>query len=163
MSSLVFLEHHGDEILKSSLGVLSKAATLGDDELAGVLVGAGVRALAEQAGKYGAATVYVADAAELEAPLPQPRVDVLAQLVRDQGIDTVLFANSVLAADVAAGLAARLDAGVNWDLVDIAREDGRLVGKRPALQDTVYADVGWSSEPRIALFRSGSFDPSANT
>ena len=38
-------------------------------------------------------------------------------------------------------------------------EDGKLVGKRPALQDSVYVDVGWKSEPRIALFRSGSFDP----
>jgi electron transfer flavoprotein alpha subunit len=156
---LVFLEHHGGELLKSSLGVLSKAAGLGDD-VAGVVIGANVRGLAEQAGKFGAAKVFVADDPQLEAPLPQPRVDVLAQLVRDQGIDTVLFANSVLAADVAAGLAGRLNAGLNWDLVDLAHEDGRLVGKRPALQDSVYVDVGWTSEPRLALFRSGSFDPS---
>ena len=159
MSTLVFLEHHGDELLKSSLGVLSKAASLGDD-VAGVVAGSNVRGLTEGAGSYGAAKVYVADDAQLEAPLPQPRVDVLAQLVRDQNVDTVLFANSVLAADVAAGLAARLDAGLNWDLVDIALEDGKLVGKRPALQDTVYVDVGWTSQPRLALFRSGSFDAS---
>jgi electron transfer flavoprotein alpha subunit len=158
VSTLVFLEHHGDELLKSSLGVLSKAASLGDDDLAGIVVGSNVRGLAERAGSYGAKKVYVADDAQLEAPLPQPRVDVLAQLVRDQGIDTVLFGNSVLAADIAAGLAARLDAGLNWDLLDLAHEDGKLVGKRPALQDSVYADVGWASEPRIALFRSGSFD-----
>ncbi len=138
MSTLVFLEHHGNELLKSSLGVLSKAASLGDGDLAGVVIGSNVRALAEQAGKFGAAKVYVADDAQLEAPLPQPRVDVIAQLVRGKGIDTVLFANSVLGADVAAGLAARLDAGVNWDLVDVASEDGKLVGKRPALQDSVY-------------------------
>jgi electron transfer flavoprotein alpha subunit len=160
MSTLVFLEHHGDELSKGSLGVLAKAATLGDDELAGVVLGSGVRALAEGAGKFGAAKVYVADDPQLEPPLPQPRVDVLAQLVRDKEIDTVLFANSVLAADVAAGLAARLDAGLNWDLVDLTQEYGRLVGKRPALQDSVYVDVGWTSEPRLALFRSGSFDPS---
>ncbi|MFL6038202.1 MAG: electron transfer flavoprotein subunit alpha/FixB family protein [Gaiellaceae bacterium] len=160
MSTLVFLEHHGDELLKSSLGVLSKAASLGDGDLAGVVAGANVRALAEQAGRFGAKKVYVADDAQLESPLPQPRVDVLAQLVRDQGIETVLFANSVLAADVAAGLAARLDAGLNWDLVDLVEDDGKLVGKRPALQDTVYVDVGWTSQPRLALFRSGSFDPS---
>jgi electron transfer flavoprotein alpha subunit len=160
MSTLVFLEHHGDELSKGSLGVLAKGATLGDDELAGVVLGSGVRALAEGAGRFGAAKVYVADDPQLETPLPQPRVDVLAQLVRDKEIDTVLFANSVLAADVAAGLAARLDAGLNWDLVDLTQEDGRLVGKRPALQDSVYVDVGWTSEPRLALFRSGSFDPS---
>ncbi len=120
-----------------------------------------MRGLAEGAGKHGAAKVYVADDPQLEAPLPQPRVDVLAQLVQSESIDTVLFANSVLAADVAAGLAARLDAGLNWDLVDLAQGDGKLVGKRPALQDTVYVDVGWTSEPRLALFRSGSFDPAA--
>ena len=44
---------------------------------------------------------------------------MLARLVRDEGFDAVLFAQSVLAADVAAGLAARLDAGLNWDLVDL--------------------------------------------
>jgi electron transfer flavoprotein alpha subunit len=159
MSTLVFLEHHGDELLKGSLGVLSKAAALGHADVAGVVMGSGVRGLADQAGKFGAAKVYVADDAQLEAPLPQPRVDVLAQLVRDKNIGMVLFGNSVLAADVAAGLAARLDAGLNWDLTDLVQQDGKLVGKRPALQDSVYVDVGWKSEPRIALFRSGSFDP----
>jgi electron transfer flavoprotein alpha subunit len=159
MPTLVFLEHHDDELQKGSLGVLSKAATLGDEPVAGALVGSGVKALASEAGKFGAAKVYVADDPDLEAPLPQPRVDALERIVRAGGFDTVLFANSVLAADVAAALAARLDAGLNWDLIDIAQEDGRLVGKRPALEDTVYADVGWTSEPRLALFRSGSFDP----
>ncbi len=102
--------------------------------------------------------MFVADDAALEAPLPQPRVDVLAKLVRDHGFESVFFANSVLAADVAAGLSARLDAGLNWDLTDVVAQDGKLVGKRPALQDSVYVDVGWKGTARLALFRSGSFD-----
>ena len=102
--------------------------------------------------------MFVAEDDSLEPPLPQPRVDVLARIVRDDGYDTVLFGNSVLAADIAAGLAARLDAGLNWDLVDIATHDGQLVGKRSALQDSVYVDVTWRGTPRIALFRAGSFD-----
>jgi len=157
VKSLVFLEHHGDEFVKNALGVLSKAATLGDVDAA--VTGSGVRDLAARAGKFGAATVHVADDPSLEAPLPQPRVDVLAQLVRDGGYDTVLFGQSVLAADVASALAARLDAGLNWDLTDLGLVDGVLIGKRPALQDTVLVDVGWKSEPRLALFRSGAFDP----
>ncbi|TMK70679.1 MAG: electron transfer flavoprotein subunit alpha/FixB family protein [Actinobacteria bacterium] len=160
MATLVFLEHHGDELLKGGLGVLSKAASIGD-EAAGVVVGSGVGALADVAGEFGAARVYVADAPELEAPLPQPRVDVLARIVEETNADAVLFANSVLAADTAAGLAARLDAGLNWDLVDIARRDGKLIGTRPALQDSIYADVGWTSTPQLALIRTGSFDPAA--
>ena len=158
MSVLVFLEHHGSELQKGALGVLTKAASLGEADVGAVLVGGGVRSLAAEAGAYGATSVYVADDSSLDPPLPQPRVDLLAKVVGDHGYDTVLFANSVLAADVAAGLAARLEAGLNWDLADLVVENGTLVGKRPALGDSVYVDVGWRSSPRIALFRAGSFD-----
>jgi electron transfer flavoprotein alpha subunit len=158
VKTLVFLEHHGAELQKDSLGVLGKAALLGG-EVAGVVAGAGVEAAASQAGRFGATRVFVADDSALEAPLPQPRVDVLARLIEEHGFDTVLFAATVLTADVAAGLAARLDAGLNWDLVDLVEEDGKLVGKRPALDDTVYVDVGWKGAPRLALIRTGTFDP----
>jgi electron transfer flavoprotein alpha subunit len=151
---LVFLEHHEGAIQKGSLGVLAKAGQLGG-EVSGVVIGSGVRELAEAGGRHGAATVYVADDASLAAPLPQPRVDVLAKLVGDEGFDTVLFAQSVLAADVAAGLAVRLGAGLNWDLVDL---DADGIGKRPALADSVLVDVGWSSDVRLAIFRAGTFD-----
>jgi electron transfer flavoprotein alpha subunit len=158
LSILVFVEQHEGVLQKGSLGVLAKAATLGDGDVAAALVGEGVTSLAAEAGRFGAATVHVADDASLEPALSQPRVDVLAQIVEENGYDTVLFANSVLAADVAAGLSARLDAGLNWDLVDVASTEGTLVGKRPALQDSVLVDVGWRSQPRLALFRAGSFD-----
>src|SRR5207245_3705022 len=99
------------------LGVLGKAAQLGEAHAA--ILGSGVSALAGEAGRHGAAKVYLVDDPTLEAPLPQPRVDALAQIVRDHGIENVFFAQSVLAADVAAALAARLDAGLNWQLVDV--------------------------------------------
>jgi electron transfer flavoprotein alpha subunit len=158
VSTLVFLEHHEGELQKDSLGVLGKAVQLGGD-VSALIAGSGVEGLAPRAAGFGAGHVYVADDPALEAPLPQPRVDVLATLVQEQRFDTVLFAATVLTADVAAGLAARLDAGLNWDLVDLREENGKLVGKRPALDDTVYVEVGWKSEPRLALIRTGTFEP----
>jgi electron transfer flavoprotein alpha subunit len=155
---LVFLEDHEGRLQKDSLGVLSKAASLGG-EVEAVLLGSEIEGLAAEAGRFGAQKVYVLDDVLLGAPLPQPRVDALENLVREGGFDAVLFAASVLSADVAAGLAARLDAGLNYDLTDLALEDGKLFGKRPALGDSVYADVGWTSEPRLALVRSGTFEP----
>ena len=157
MRALVFVEHHRDELSKGSLGVLTKAADL-DREVAAVIVGGPeVKALASEVGGFGATTVYVAEDESFDPPLPQPRVDVLAKVVRDGGYDAVLFSNSVLAADIAGGLAARLDAGLNWDLVDILDSGDDLIGKRPALGDSVVVDVGWRSTPRLALFRAGSF------
>ena len=157
MKSLVFLEQYHGELEQGGLGVLSKAASLGD--AVGVVLGPGARAAAAGAGAHGASTVYVCEEGALAAPLPQPRVDALATLVEQATPDNVLFASSVLASDVAAGLAARLDAGLNWDLTDLVAEGDELVGKRPALGDTVLVDVGWATTPRIALVRAGTFDP----
>ena len=158
MATLVYLETHDGELTKGGLGVLGKAASLGGD-VAGAVLGAGVRGAAAKAGAFGASTVYVVDDETLATPLPQPRVDALEAVVRESGAENVLFPASVLAADVAAGLAARLAAGLNWDLTDLRLEDGELVGVRPALGDTVVVDVGWTTTPRLALIRSGTFDP----
>ena len=158
MKTLVFLEHHDGAITKPSLALLSRAARL-SGETYGVVAGAGVREVAEGAGRFGGAAIFAADDERLAAPLPQPRVDVLASLVRGEGFDTVLFAQSVLASDVAAGLALRLGAGLNWDLVELEEDGDTLVGKRPALADSVWVDAGWTSTPRLGLFRAGSFDP----
>ena len=157
MRFLVFVEHHDGKLQRDSLGVLAKAAALGEAEA--VVLGQDVQGIAGEAGRFGAKRVHVQDDVLLDRPLPQPRVDALATLVAEQEPDAVLFAASVLAADVAAGLAARLDAGLNYDLTDLEVEGDRLVGKRPALGDSVYVDAGWSSLPRLALFRSGTFDP----
>ena len=158
MSTLVFLETHDGEPTNGGLGVLSKAASLGAGDVAAVVVGTNVRDAAAKAGAHGATTVFVVEDDALDAPLPQPRVDALEAVVAASGAENVLFAASVLGADVAAGLAARLDAGLNWDLTDLRVDGGELVGTRPALGDTVLVEVGWTSTPRIALVRSGTFD-----
>jgi electron transfer flavoprotein alpha subunit len=157
-TTLVFLEHDGDQLVRGALGALAKAGTLGGD-VAGVVLGHDVADVAASAGGFGAPVVYVVDDPALAAPLPQPRVDALEAVVAASGADTVLFASSVLAADVAAGLAARLDAGLNWDVTDLVVEGGQLVAKRLVLGDTVLVDAGWTSTPRLALIRSGTFDP----
>jgi electron transfer flavoprotein alpha subunit len=157
VKSLVYLEHYHGELEKGGLGVLGKAASLGD--AAGVVLGEGAAEVAAAAGAFGAAKVYACDAPELATPLPQARVDALATLVEQSSPDAVLFGASVLSADVASGLAARLGAGLNWDLTDLAERDGELVGTRPALGDTVIVEVGWTAGPRLGLIRSGALDP----
>jgi electron transfer flavoprotein alpha subunit len=155
---LVFVEHHDEHPTRGSLGLLAKAAEVGGNVTA-VIAGDGVAPVAAVVARHGAERVIVLDDPRLAEPLPQPRVDALAALVRERGHDTVLFAASILSADVAAGLAARLDAGLNWQLTDLSLRDGELIGVQPALTDTVLCEVGWTSQTRIGLFRSGAFEP----
>jgi electron transfer flavoprotein alpha subunit len=157
LTLLVFLEHYHGALEKGGLGVLGKAASLGD--ATGVVLGEDAATVAAGAGAFGASKVYACEAPELGSPLPQPRVDALATLVETTGPDAVLFAASVLSADIASGLASRLDAGLNWDLTDLSLKDGDLVGTRPALGDTVLVEVGWKDAPRLGMVRSGALDP----
>ena len=120
---------------------------------------AGLAATAREATARKVVQVCAGDDA-LAPPLPQPRVDVLAQAVDEGDYDTVLFGQTRFSLPTSPAVSRRASTPGSTGISSMSRfEDGELVGKRPALQDTVYADVGWTSTPRLALFRSGSFDP----
>ncbi len=156
--TLVYIEEEAGGPTADSLGVLSKAVELGG-EVAAVLCGPAAARSAQQLHGRGAARVLVADHPALSDSLPQPRVDVLARLHEEHGFDSILFPTTTLSADVAAGLAARLEAGLNWDLVGLERRDGALVGTRLALNDSVVVEVAWKGAPQVALVRPGIFEP----
>ena len=84
MTTLVFLEHHGGELRRARSACSRRRRRSAATSPASSSARASTDSAA-QAGTYGAATVYVADDPALEAPLPQPRVDVLAQLVAREG------------------------------------------------------------------------------
>ena len=160
MSTLVYIEQHEGEAQRASLGVLGKAASLWGS-VSAVVLGEGAEAIAGTLGEFGASEAHAADSPALSSPLPQARVDALASLITERGFENIIFAATVLTADVAAALASRLDAGLNWGLTDFRLDGGALIGTQPALADSVYVDVGWTSTPRLALVRSGAFDAQA--
>src|SRR6185437_6798872 len=107
MATIVFMDHDEGAFNPNSLGVLAKAASLGG-EVTAFVGGSGIDdAWAGGLGAYGASRVLVADDAAL-AGLPQPLVDALEPHAREA--DAVLFGAGVVSADVAAGLAARVNA-----------------------------------------------------
>ena len=146
VSTLVFLEHHDGAIQKGALGVLARALALGGD-VAGVVVGHAVGDVAAAAGRVRRLRPSTSSTLPPSRRRCRSRGSTRSRPSSPRrGAENVLFAASVLSADVAAGLSARLDAGLNWDLTDFAIDGGRLVGKRPALGDTVLVDVGWTSD-----------------
>ncbi len=154
---LVYMHHDDGEFSANSLGVLAKAASLGGDVTAFV-AGAGVDdGWAAALGGHGAATVLVADDAALAGGLSQPIVDALEPSAREA--DAVLFGAGVVSADVAAGLAARLGAGIACETTDLAAGDGGIVATRPALDDTVMVESGFSAAPGVVLARANAFAP----
>jgi len=158
---LVYVHHDDGEFSPQGLGLLAKAAGLGG-EVTAFVAGPGIDdGWAGSLGGHGAAKVLVADDAALGG-LSQPIVDALAPAAAEA--DAVLFGAGVVSADVAAGLAARLGAGIACETTDIAMTDGGIVATRPALDDTIMVESGFSGGPGIVLARANAFpvreDPS---
>ena len=160
MKTLVFLEHH-TAIAREAVAGASSPGPRRSATWRGWWQARTCAELAAEAGAFGASTVFVADDARLGTPLPQPRVDVLAGLVRDGGFDTVLLAQSVLAADIAAALAIRLERGPQLgSRRPRARKTESSSARGPALADSRLGRRG------VELGRSvwrcsgtGAFDP----
>ncbi len=152
---LVFIDHDSGTFAPNSLGALRKASTLGGEAVA-FLAGSGLDdAWAAGLGEFGAARVLIADDAALAGGLPQPVVDAMEPHARDAAI--VLFGAGVASADVAAGLAARLGAGINCETTELRLDDGGPVAVRPALGDTVMVESTFASSPAIVLARANAF------
>ena len=149
VKTLVFLEHHDGELQKGALGVLSKAASLG--EAAGVVVGAGAGAARRARRRsHGAAQVYVADGAGARgaaAAAARRRARARSsqrRRLRHRALRTV-GARRRRRRRARGAARRRPQLGSR---PTSATTDGQLVGMRPALGDTVYVDVGWRSTPR---------------
>ena len=157
---LTYALHYEGEFNKNSLGAVSEGARLAGElggEAAAVVVGGDdlTDEFCASLGKYGAARVYRARAPE---GLAQPVVDVMAQIIRDNGYRYALFGGGLLGFEIGAGLTARLGAGVTMEVTAVKVQDGKLVAERPILQDSAVVDVGYVSEPGIVIGRLNAFD-----
>jgi electron transfer flavoprotein alpha subunit len=117
---LVLVERGGPgdaPVRTPTLELLTIARRLG--EPAAVLCGPADERTLDLLGRYGAATVHVADSPELAEYLVVPTVDVLAEVVRRTAPAAVLVTSGVAGKEIAGRLAVRLDSGIVTDAVDV--------------------------------------------
>jgi electron transfer flavoprotein alpha subunit len=158
---LVYALHYEGEINKNSLGAVSEGARLAGElgtECHAIVVGdkAGLSdELCASLGSYGATKVY-----RVEGPegLAQPVVDAMAQVVQSDGYEYVMFGGGLLGFEIGAGLAARLDAGVCMEVTEVKVQDGKLVARRPILQDSQVSDVHYRSQVGVIISRLNAFE-----
>ena len=151
VKALVFCEHHGGRDHARPRSASSRRPRALAARPRRVLAGSAVAALAARGRRATAPrAVFIAEDERLAAPLPQPRVDVLADARPRARASTRCSSPSRCSQPTSPRRSrSRLDAGLNWDLVDLELRDGALVGTRPALADSVWVEVGWSSPVRL--------------
>ncbi|MER5216666.1 electron transfer flavoprotein subunit alpha/FixB family protein [Streptomyces sp. NPDC002838] len=116
---LVLVDHDGEHVNKSTYELLAAARRLGKP--AAVVVGApGTAArLKEPLAHHGATTVHAAVTTEASEFLVTPAVDALELAVRQTSPAAVLVSATTDGREAAGRLAARLDAGLLIDAVDL--------------------------------------------
>lgn len=149
-TALVFLESKDGKIRKTSLEALSAARKLGAD----VVAFATDRAIAEQAGKFGAKRVFVAT---LGAYRTEPYTAAMQQAAEQVKPAVILFGGTSNGRDLAPRLAARLNAGVASDVDRMEIADGKLRARRPVYSGKAFATVEVTSTPAIATTRPNAF------
>jgi electron transfer flavoprotein alpha subunit len=125
---LVLAEHTGGEVKKVTLELLTAARAFGEPAV--VWAGPGAAEGQARLAEYGAATVYVADGAEVTGYVTAPEAELLAGLVREKSPAAVLLAATGQNKEVAGRLAVKLDSGVLADAVGLAAHDGRIVAEQ---------------------------------
>jgi electron transfer flavoprotein alpha subunit len=152
----VYAELDRGRLLPITLELLAKARELGEVEA--VALGPGARQTAAALGAHGARRVLVNEDAVFADYLAEPATDCLAELVRGQAPDVVLFGFTSDGREVAGRLAARLGTGLISNAMDLEASDGSFVASVPYFGGSKVAAYRAEAKPAIVLIRPKSFE-----
>ncbi len=153
---IAFIEHTKGAPRRVSLEAATQARRLAD-ELGGkahaVVAGPGAAAAAEVLKKYPLDQIHVCE----EDRFLDGAVDALESVAKAAGPSLVIVPNTTLGRDVGSRFAARLDAGVNADVVDIKTDGGTVACVMPKLGGLVITTCAFASDYGVAAIRPNVF------
>jgi electron transfer flavoprotein alpha subunit len=157
---LTYVLHYEGAFNKNSLGAVSEGAARAKEiggECHAVVVGGDdlTDELCATLGKYGATKVFRGQGPE---GLAQPIVDVMAKVIDDNGHSYALFGGGLLGFEIGAGLAARKQAGVTMEVVEVKAQDGKLTAHRPILGDSKISVSRYQGDLGIIIGRINAFE-----
>jgi electron transfer flavoprotein alpha subunit len=153
---IAFIEHTKGAPRRVSLEAATQARRLAD-ELGGkahaVVVGAGAPAAAEILKKYPLDRIHVSE----DERFLDAAVDALESVAKAAGRSLVIVPNTTIGRDVGSRFAARVDAGVNADVVEIKTDGGKVACVMPKLGGLVITTCAFASDYGVAAIRPNVF------
>ncbi|MDD5127124.1 MAG: electron transfer flavoprotein subunit alpha/FixB family protein [Dehalococcoidales bacterium] len=150
-------------IATEGLGAGRKLADALGEELAAVLIGTGVSALAEEAIKYGANKVYVVDDPLLNEYHNDAFIAVMDKVARQANPQIILMGQTSIGRDLAPRLAFRLGTSATLDCIELAIDPAtkRLLQTKPVYGGNARAIFTMDTNPQIATTRIKAMTPLA--
>jgi electron transfer flavoprotein alpha subunit len=158
---LVFAEHQHHKFIKTTLVAITAgkdAASKSGGECCAVVCGKGVDDLANDLAEYGLSKVFVVDDPALEHYTADAHAAVLAQLVKEKGIELLLATATAVGKDLLPRVAALLGAGMASEVLAF-NGDGTM--QRPMYAGNALATVRIEGSPKVVSVRATAFDPAA--
>jgi len=153
-SVLVFCEVQDSKLKKASREALSIGRKLAEAAGGDLAAFATDRAAADDAGRYGAKKLYVADAGGYNT---ETYTAAMQAAITASSATIVLLGGTSNGRDLAPRLAARLNAGVASDVDRLEWTGGKLRARRPVYSGKAFATVEINSTPAIATTRINAF------
>jgi electron transfer flavoprotein alpha subunit len=157
---LVFVEVRAGKVKRPSLEALSVGRRVADafgSKLHAVLAGSSVAGLADGLAVVGPDSILLSEHPLLELYHPEAYAEVLAAAARRSSPVCLLLSATSLGRDLAARTAARLDAALASDCVEIGVRGEGLIAKRPVYSGKALATVRLAGIPAVATLRPNAF------
>lgn len=164
MKVLVWCEVRGGKLRSSSLEAVGAGLRLAGagGTCSAIVIGRGVSEASSELQRYGVATVYEADHADLEPFHYSSICEVLESAVKASGPQIILAMASPLGRDVLPRFSARTGAGIVTDVVDLSLQDGRLVVKKPLYAGKCVGEFEVLCDPMALVTLRPNVFPRAN-
>ncbi|MGD9241122.1 MAG: electron transfer flavoprotein subunit alpha/FixB family protein [Desulfobacterales bacterium] len=159
-------EQRDGELRKVSFEAVSEGRRVADGlgtELTAVVLGSGIDSLAEELKKYGPDKILVGDDPALADYTTDAYTNVLADFIQSSDPVVIITGASAQGKDLAGRLAARLDAGVAMDCVEVKLDNGNLTYTRPMFGGKILADVEIEGSPQIVAIRPNVMNITENS
>ncbi len=151
---LVYVEHHKDQIKRSSQELLQAAQKSGQSVVA-LFLGSQAKAAAEQAGSYGAQEVHLINDASLDQYNSENHLAAVTQICEKVQPQIILASASSSGRDLFPRVAARLKSGLASDCVDLSIQGDTVTAKKPLYSGKCFATVNFANSPvKIILMRA---------
>ena len=159
---LAVLEQRDGKLRKVSFEVVSagrRIAAARGGSVEALVLASGAVSETEQTGKFGADRVVTLTHTAFARYAPEAATRVIAERVKAQGHEVVLFPASASGKDLAPRVAARLGVPLVADITDFAVESGALVAVRPVYAGKALLRVKVTRTPAVLSLRPNVFSP----
>jgi len=144
-----------------TIEMLSKAVEIAKQQtkkVTAVIIAKSDENLAKEYISYGADQVFIAETS-LESFKAEEYADILANIVKEIGVETVLIGSNKNGKELSARLGGKLNAGCVVDSNNIYVKNNKLMAERVVYSGNAIAVEQFNSKPAIVTIPSKAFDP----